>query len=138
MKKVDLTKLISPMFWLSRPLGLLPISNKNGQYVVNRTWLIYSQITTSFFFFFGALDLFQQLWRAASQPQDGESVLDLFTNCIIYLMSLLNIYYLVRCISKLCRIFQQLDALLKILAWEQDVKRALQQIRIFTGGAQVY
>jgi len=138
MTKVYLAKLISPLFWISRPLGLLPISHKNGQFVINRTWLIYSICATIFCFVFGALDLYQMMWRAASQPQDGESILLLFTNFILYLISLLNVYYLIGFNSTLCRIFQQLDALLKILAWERDVEKALIQIRILTGVVQVY
>jgi len=138
MIKVDLVNLISPLFWISRPLGLLPISHKNGQFVVKRSWLIYSVCTTIFCFVFGVLDLYQMMWRAASQPQDGESILLLFTNSILYLISLLNVYYLIGFNSTLCRIFQQLDALLKILARERDFEKTLLQIRNFTVTVQVY
>jgi len=137
MTKVDLAKLISPLFWISRPLGLLPISHKNGQFVISRAWLGYSGCATCLCFFFGAIHLFQMMWRAASQPLAGENILDLFINSIVYFFSLLNIFYVLRCSSTLRTIFQQLDALLKILAWERDVEKALTQIRIFTALVQV-
>jgi len=138
MQQIDLAKLISPLLWITRPLGLLPLSHVNGQFVVSRSWFVYSVCATSFYFFFGALDLFQKIWRAASQPQDGESILILFTNFILYLFSMLNIYYLLRCSSVLCKIFQQLDAMLRILGQEGNVEKTLEQIRNFTVVVQVY
>lgn len=137
MAEVELAKLISPMFWISQLLGLLPIAHKNGHFVVNRAALVYSLFATGLCLLVGLVSFFQMVCKYVKQPIAGENVLQLFINVIVYLFALLNVYYALRCSVVLCSIFQELDVLLKILANQSDVEVALRQIKILTYTVQV-
>jgi hypothetical protein len=135
---VELARLISPLFWISRPLGLLPITHKNGQFVVSRMALAYSVCTTCFYLLVGLISFFVMVRKYVSHPIAGENILELFVNTVVYLFALLNIYYALRCSAVLRSIFQELDVLLKILANQSDVEAALRQIKILTIVVQVF
>lgn len=136
-KEVDLAKLISPLFWISRPLGLLPMSHKNGHFVISRAALAYSLCITCFCLIVGLISFFQMVCKYVTQPIAGENILELSVNVIVYLFALLNIYYALRCSAALSSIFLELDLLLKILANQKDVESALRQIKILTLIVQV-
>jgi hypothetical protein len=137
MAQVELAELISPLFWISRPLGLLPIARKNGHFVVSKVVLAYSMCITCPCLLVGLISYFQMVCKYVSHPIAGENILELFINVVVYLFTLLNVYYAVRCSAVLCSIFQELDVLLKILASQNDVEAALRQIKIFTHIVQV-
>jgi hypothetical protein len=85
----------------------------------------------------GLISFFAMVRKYISHPIAGENILELFVNTIVYLFTLLNIYYALRCSAVLRSIFQELDVLLKILANQSDVEAALRQIKILTTVVQV-
>jgi hypothetical protein len=140
MGKVRLEHLLSPFSWITRPIGLMPITCQDGKFGISRTSRVYSTCATVFFFTVGIIHFFQRFWNIGNKLQAGEKILDLVTDTLVYLFSFLNIFYTFKLCKQLSSIFQDLDSLFAVLFTshsETEAYQTVKHIRILIGIVQV-
>ncbi|CAB3367614.1 Hypothetical predicted protein [Cloeon dipterum] len=136
MTKVDLAKLISPLFWVSRPLGVLPISHRDGRFVVDRALFAYSVGVRLFSSLVGTSYYLNMLWLASRQENVGEKILDLFVNGIMYAIAVLSVHFAYKCSTLLVEVLENIADVLRRIDFV-DANQSLKHIRIFTIIVQV-
>jgi hypothetical protein len=133
---MSLAKIVQPLFWLSKPLGVLPLTMEKEQFVVSKLSQLYT-ICGTLCFLVGGLKKFVRLFfRLTKDALSGQDILSAASNVIVMIFAVLNIYYSIVCSRRIVGMLNNLGQLLKTVK-DPDTLTVAKQIRIMVFVLQI-
>ncbi|XP_065331541.1 uncharacterized protein LOC135933981 [Cloeon dipterum] len=110
---MSLLKVVQPLFWFSKPLGVLPLTFRDGRFLVSKLSLLYTACGVACFVIGGYGRTLKNTLKLFSKPIEGNEILTFVSSSIVNIFGLLNIYYSVVCAKKLSHMFNELNVLMR-------------------------
>ncbi|CAB3367615.1 Hypothetical predicted protein [Cloeon dipterum] len=110
---MSLLKVVQPLFWFSKPLGVLPLTFRDGRFLVSKLSLLYSACGVACFVIGGYGRTLKNTLKLFSKPIEGSEILTFVSSSIVNIFGVLNIYYSAVCAKKLSHMFNELNVLMR-------------------------
>jgi hypothetical protein len=133
---MSLAKIVQPLFWLSKPLGVLPLTMEKEQFVVSKLSQLYTICGTLCFLVGGLKKFIRLFFRFTKDALSGQEILSAASNVIVMIFAVLNIYYSVVCSRRIVGMLNNLGQLLKTVK-NPDTLKVAKQIRIMVFVLQI-
>jgi len=123
---MSLAKIAQPLFWLSKPLGVLPLAFERDQFLISKLSQLYTLCGTLCFLLGGYQKLTSLFLKLTNKAFSGQEILTFASNIIVGIFAGMNIYYSVVCSRKLVTLLNDLGKLLKTVKNPETVQVATQ------------
>ncbi|XP_059473977.1 uncharacterized protein LOC132195785 [Neocloeon triangulifer] len=109
-----LASVWAPLFWIGKPLGVLPLSLDRERFLVSRLSFVYTFCGAACFVLGGFQKTAAVLRKVFVEPLDGQQILTFVSHSIVNAFALLNVYFSTKCARRLAAMFNELHALAKV------------------------